>query len=137
MANAGYSGTPLVKKLGIKEGFKVLFVQIPDNYHELLIDCPAITQLRTMQSESADFIHLFCRKVATFKAESLLLKPVLKKSGILWVSWPKGSSKIKTDLSRDYIRNFLLQNGLVDIKVCAIDANWSGLKFVYRLKDRK
>ena len=137
MANAGYSGTPLVKKLGIKEGFKVLFIETPDNYLELLIDCPSITQLQTMQSESADFIHLFCRKAAIFEAESLLLKPVLKKSGILWVSWPKGSSKITTDLSRDYIRNFLLQNGLVDVKVCAIDTDWSGLKFVYRLKDRK
>ncbi len=137
MTLSGYSGTPLVKKLGIKEGFHVLFVNEPDHYHELLIDCPPIHFSKSKISETIDFIHLFCTKILRFEEVSLRVKPLLKKNGMLWVSWPKGSSKIETDLSRDYIRIFLLNKGLVDVKVCAIDSDWSGLKFVYRVKDRK
>jgi len=137
MATTGYSGTPLVRKLGIKEGYHVLFVNEPPHYKKLLIDCPEIYPSEKGNLETIDFIHLFCTEIVVFEEASLRLKPLLKKNGTLWVSWPKGSSKIKTDLSRDYIRTFLLKNGLVDVKVCAIDADWSGLKFVYRVKDRK
>ncbi|WP_273566813.1 DUF3052 domain-containing protein [Maribacter halichondriae] len=137
MTLSGYSGTPLVKKLGIKEGFQVLFVNEPGRYQELLIDCPSINFSESEKSETIDFIHLFCTEIVRFEEVSLRVKPLLKKNGILWVSWPKGSSKIETDLSRDYIRIYLLNNGLVDVKVCAIDSEWSGLKFVYRVKDRK
>jgi len=137
IALSGYSGTPLVKKLGIKEGFQVLFVNEPSHYQELLIDCPPIYFSESKNSETIDFIHLFCKEIVSFEKDSLKVKPLLKKDGLLWVSWPKGSSKIKSDLSRDYIRTYLLRNGLVDVKVCAIDADWSGLKFVYRVKDRK
>ncbi len=137
MSSAGYSGTPLVKKLGIKEGFHVIFSNEPHNYRQLLVGCPEVYPILEEKPETADFIHLFCTEMIQFHEDSLRLKPLLKKDGILWVSWPKGSSTIKTDLSRDYIRSYLLKNGLVDVKVCAIDDDWSGLKFVYRLKDRK
>ena len=137
MALSGYSGTSLVRKLGIKEGFHVLFVNPPSYYGKLLVDCPEIFIMESEKEESLDFIQLFCTEIAQFEEDSLRLKPLLKKNGMFWTSWPKGSSNLKTDLSRDHIRRFLLQNGLVDVKVCAIDAHWSGLKFVYRLKDRK
>lgn len=137
MATSGYSKTPLVKKLGIKEGFQVLYVNEPKQYQKLLVDCPEIYPSDAQTVESVDFIHLFCTQIEEFEQISLQLKPLLKKSGMLWVSWPKGSSKLKTDLSRDYIRTFLIRKGLVDIKICAIDDDWSGLKFVYRLNNRK
>lgn len=137
MAVSGYSGTPLVKKLGIKEGFKVLFVNEPVQYKSLLVDCPMIYLFESEPTEMVDFIHLFCNDIVQFEEDVLRLKPLLKKNGTFWISWPKGSSKIKSDLSRDYVRTFLIRNGLVDIKVCAVDEDWSGLKFVYRAKDRK
>ncbi|MGI9551838.1 MAG: DUF3052 domain-containing protein [Aurantibacter sp.] len=137
MDTSGYSGTPLAKKLGMKDGFGVHLVNTPDHYFDLFRELPEINIIEEPQKESVDFIHLFCTKTGEFEELSLNLKAFLKKSGMLWVSWPKGSSKIETDLSRDPIRNFLLVNGLVDVKVCAVDADWSGLKFVYRLKDRK
>ncbi len=137
MKTSGYSRTPLAKKLGIKEGFSVYFVNQPAHYFTLFELLPELTVLENPQKESADFIHLFCASTKDFQKTSLTLKPLLKKTGMLWVSWPKGSSKIETDLSRDPIRDFLLANGLVDVKVCAIDEDWSGLKFVYRVKDRK
>lgn len=137
MNQHGYSGTPLAKKLGMKDGFDVVLVNNPDHYFKLFLDLPAINLIKKPKKESVDFIHLFCTKTREFEELALQLKSFLKKNGMLWVSWPKGSSKIETDLSRDPIRNFLLTNGLVDVKVCAVDADWSGLKFVYRLKDRK
>jgi hypothetical protein len=79
---------------------------------------------------------LFCSDKAAFSIQSLALKPFLKMNGMFWVSWPKGSSGIASDLDREHIRNFLLANGLVDVKICAIDRDWSGLKFMYRIKDR-
>jgi hypothetical protein len=136
MNERGYSGTPLAKKLGMKDGFDVLFVNHPDHYFDLFLELPKIYIVKRPKKESVDLIHFFCKETREFEELSLQLKSFLKKSGMLWVSWPKGSSKIETDLSRDPIRNFLLTHGLVDVKVCAVDADWSGLKFVYRLKDR-
>lgn len=137
MAQHGYSGTPLSKKLGLKDGYDVIFVNNPDHYFELFNELPEFNIVKDPTIESVDFIHLFCKYTREFEDQSLQLKPFLKKSGMFWVSWPKGSSNIDTDLSRDPIRNFLLANGLVDVKVCAVDADWSGLKFMYRLKDRR
>lgn len=136
MGTSGYSGTPLAKKLGFKDGFQVYLVNTPQHYFDLLPNLPEINLIQNPQNESADFVHLFCTTTPEFEEQSLKLKPSLKKDGMLWISWPKGSSKIITDLSRDQIRDFLLMNGLVDVKVCAVDADWSGLKFMYRLKDR-
>lgn len=136
MGAIDYSGTPLAKKLGIKEGYSVVLVNEPSQYILLFEDMPEVDYVVNPSKESISFIHLFCTKKVDFERQSLELKPALKMTGIFWVSWPKGSSKIETDLSRDYIREYLLANGLVDVKVCAVDADWSGLKFVYRLKDR-
>ncbi|MEO1487596.1 MAG: DUF3052 domain-containing protein [Bacteroidota bacterium] len=135
--NAGYSGTPLAKKLGIKEGFQILLHNAPDYYFELFSDLPEnLEQLEHPKSESADFVHAFLTTFEALEQQSVFFKSILKKTGMLWVSWPKGSSKMKTDLKRDMIREHLLEVGLVDIKVAAVDEDWSGLKFVYRKKDR-
>lgn len=138
MSAAGYSTTPLAKKLGIKEGCQALFVDVPTDYFQLFEAFPKIheVELQMASSGSLDFIHLFSTTQLDFQAQSLTLKPLLKPSGMLWVSWPKKASTIESNLNRDLIRDYLLANGLVDVKVCAIDSDWSGLKFVYRLKDR-
>lgn len=135
---AGYSQTPLAKKLGIKEGYTLKLVNQPNYYLDLFTDFPVSIEYTELEKKhSIDFIHLFCKTFDELKSNALSLKDQLKKSGLLWVSWPKGSSGIKTDLKRDLIRDYLLSIGLVDVKVCAVDEKWSGLKFVYRLKDRK
>ncbi len=134
----GYSGTPLGKKLGIKEGFSVLLYNQPEHYLGLFTDLPNNLSFHIeMGEEKMDFIHMFCTSYKTLTEIAIRYKNVLKKDGLLWVSWPKGASSIKTDLKREPIREHLLSIGLVDVKVAAIDKDWSGLKFVYRLKDRK
>lgn len=134
---AGYSTTPLAKKLGLKTGFRAAFVRIPAHYFELFADLPEELEKVGMEgNEVLDFIHIFCTSMAEVMADAPLAMQALKKNGILWISWPKGKSKIPTDLKRDWIREHLLEIGLVDVKVAAVDENWSGLKFVYRLKDR-
>lgn len=122
---AGYSGTPLVKKLGIKPGMRCLAVDPPKDYFKFE---KAIKDL--------DFIHIFSKDFKGFSKLFLSNKKLLKKDGMMWVSWPKKSSKVQTDLDENIIRDFGLKNGLVDVKVCAVDDTWSGLKFVYRLSDR-
>ncbi|MDC6364677.1 MULTISPECIES: DUF3052 domain-containing protein [Flavobacteriaceae] len=132
----GYSKTPLAKKLGIKEGFSILLVNAPSHYWELFDTIPDHLNIKTKTVGEVDFIHLFCTSFDELQKISISLKDTLKKTGMLWVSWPKGSSKIQTDLKRDPIREHLLSIGLVDTKVAAVDEDWSGLKFVFRLKDR-
>ncbi|MEM9001840.1 MAG: DUF3052 domain-containing protein [Bacteroidota bacterium] len=134
---AGYSSTPLAKKLGIKEGYKILLVNAPNHYLGLFNDLPdGLEFVTTEKAGTIDFIHFFCLSHNELQERAVQLKTYLKKTGLLWVSWPKGSSKINTDLKREPIREHLLHIGLVDVKVAAIDKNWSGLKFVYRTKDR-
>ena len=134
---AGYSQTPLAKKLGIKEGFTIKLINEPSYYLNLFADFPvSIGYSGSENKHSIDFIHLFCTTFKELKNNAPILKNQLKKDGLLWVSWPKGSSGIITDLKRDPIREYLLNLGLVDVKVCAVDEKWSGLKFVYRIKDR-
>lgn len=133
---AGYSSTPLARKLGIKTSFKILLVNSPSHYASLFSDWPEeVEPIQNPTEETIDFIHVFCTNDIDLQQAANHI-PYLKKTGMLWVSWPKGSSKLETTLSRDLIRNYLLDAGLVDVKVAAIDNNWSGLKFVYRLKDR-
>ncbi|WP_298539454.1 DUF3052 domain-containing protein [uncultured Aquimarina sp.] len=135
--SAGYSGTPLAKKLGIKDGLALLFYNRPDHYWNLFSDLPKnIKELYKVTPEEADFIHVFCTSANELHTQIPIYKTALKKTGMLWVSWPKGSSKIPTDLKREPIREYLLDIGLVDIKVAAVDEDWSGLKFVYRVSDR-
>ncbi|MEQ8363441.1 MAG: DUF3052 domain-containing protein [Cyclobacteriaceae bacterium] len=134
---AGYSGTPLIKKLGIQPGFSIRIVNEPQSYWDWISPLPEdIKVLTRAKKEGIDFIHLFCMEKKKFEKEFLKLKADLKKDGMLWVSWPKKSSKVASDLDENIIRNFGLNNGLVDVKVCAVDEVWSGLKFMYRVKDR-
>jgi len=133
----GYSGTPLAKKLGIKEGYKIVLYNQPDYYWNLFSDLPEnLELLNAIVPQGFDFIHMFFTTLEELKQEVFRYMEALKKTGMLWVSWPKGSSKIPTDLKRETVRTHLLNIGLVDIKVAAIDDDWSGLKFVYRKKDR-
>jgi hypothetical protein len=133
---AGYSGTPLAKKLGIKPGFEIKLLNAPEYYFELFTDLPAGLSVNQNTTAKKDFIHFFTKQ----KEEYLTVLPELilelKPAGMIWVSWPKKSSKVATDVTEDIIRNYALQIGLVDIKVCALDDIWSGLKLVIPVKDR-
>ena len=133
---AGYSGTPLLKKLGIKAAMRLAFVHEPEDYLILLGDLPDGVQLLDPITGDLDFIHAFYKERAEFEAEYLTLKNALRKDGMLWISWPKKASKLKTDITEDVIRDFALANGSVDVKVAAVDVVWSGLRLVYRVKDR-
>ncbi len=137
MPTAGYSGTPLAKKLGIKSGFKYWVYKAPGHYFDLFDDLPSgLNKTENLESEM-DFVHLFCTDKEDLKQMIPEVKGNLKKEGLTWISWPKGSSKIPTDINREVVRELGLASGLVDVKVAAIDEDWSGLKFVYRKKDRK
>lgn len=133
---AGYSKTPLVTKLGIKPGIRIIILNPPGNYSETLGELPPCVLVADTLTDPFDFIHFFTTRRETLAAEFPRLKQALTPSGMLWISWPKRSSKIETDLTEDIIRVIGLENGLVDVKVAAVDEVWSGLKFVYRLKDR-
>lgn len=134
---AGYSATPLIKKLGIKPGFSLRIKNEPPDYWNWMSPLPEnIKVLSRPKKEAADFIHLFVKDRKKFEIEFLKLKAELKKDGMLWVSWPKKSAKVASDLDENIIRNYGLVKGLVDVKVCAVDETWSGLKFMYRVKDR-
>jgi hypothetical protein len=137
MKPTGYSGTPLARKLGIKEGQKVLLVNLPEHYFQLFKDFPSVETVTSPAPGTVNFIHLFCTHLQELELQFERLKKFLKKDGTFWVSWPKGSSDIPKDLDGNIVRRYGLLNGLVDVKVCAVDADWSGLKFMYRLKDRK
>ena len=132
---SGYSGTPLARKLGLKEGHRILLVQEPAHYHQLFSDWPEVTEM-AYEDVAIDFIHLFVTDRSMLVAKLEELVPKLDKQGLLWISWPKGKSKIPSNVNREVIRECGLAAGLVDVKVCAVDEDWSGLKFVYRLKDR-
>lgn len=136
VSTVGYSGRPLVQKLGLKKGHVILVVNAPDNYWKLLGAIPDDVRLVARPGEGADVIHLFAATSGKLAAEFPPLRGALRPSGMLWVSWPKRSSGVETDLTEGCVRDIGLRNGMVDVKVCAIDETWSGLKFVYRLKDR-
>ena len=134
---AGYSGTPLAKKLGIKAGYRIFLKNQPAHYWKLFDALPEnIEFVAHPKPASIDFIHLFCTSLEELFTHAEYCKGLLKKDGTYWVSWPKGASKIQTDLKREPVRDHLLEIGLVDTKVAAVDADWSGLKFMYRIKDR-
>lgn len=135
MPTAGYSGTTLAKKLGIKEGFKISLFHQPEYYFDLFTDFPIDVQLINIKSE-VDFIHYFATEEKQLHKDIKKLKDQIKQNGMIWISWPKKSSKVQTDITEDVVRNMALKNGLVDIKVCAVDEIWSGLKLVIPVKDR-
>ena len=134
---AGYSKTPLVKKLGIKPGFKVFFANPPDNLQTLLGELPENVTLLNKPMSPVDYIQLFTKSNEELQTQFPILKEALATNGLFWISWPKKAAKVETDLDENVVRDIGLQNGLVDVKVCAVDEIWSGLKFVYRLQDRK
>ena len=131
-AAAGYSGTPLVKKLGIKAGDVVALHGAPPHYRTLLGELPPGVTFREGGSGAAPFVHCFTAS----RAELSKLLPKLAKSifpaGTLWISWPKKTSPLAADLDENGVRELVLPSGLVDVKVCAVDADWSGHKFVWR-----
>lgn len=132
---AGYSGTPLLKKLGIKEHSAVYIYNPPLDYFSWIAPLPS-TVVKAKAPDKIDFIHLFVKDQQEFKKQFINGQKRLKNDGMLWVSWPKKSSKVPTDLDENVIRDFGLRQGLVDVKVCAVSEIWSGLKFVVRLQDR-
>jgi hypothetical protein len=136
MAEVGYSGTPLVKKLGIRAEMKVLIIHEPDDYFSLL--GITISNQYISKKETPDFVHLFAKNHHVFKQEMKAVLKFCKKNSsiVIWVSWYKKSSGINTDLSENLIREFALQNSLVDVKVCAVSEDWSGLKLVVPLAKR-
>ncbi|MGG7663452.1 DUF3052 domain-containing protein [Dyadobacter sp. BHUBP1] len=135
-AQAGYSNTSLVKKLGIKPGFKIRFVDPPTHYFDLLEGLPADIIVLEEPVPELDFIHYFTKQAAGLERDLPALRRQIVPNGTIWISWPKKASKVPTDVTEDVIRNLALPIGLVDVKVCAIDAVWSGLKLVIRVKDR-
>ena len=139
MRTSGYSGTPLLKKLGLKPGGqRACFLNAPEDYPKTLGPLPAGIRLtqRLAKAKWLDFIHYFTKERKQLEKAFPKLKAALDWDGILWISWPKGASKIPTDLNENIVREIGLDAGLVDVKVAAVDEVWSGLKFVHRLKDR-
>jgi hypothetical protein len=134
--SAGYSGTPLAKKLGIKGDFHIDLINAPEYYLCLFTDLPANLYFENDKDAKIDLIHFFTKSQEDYRSILPQLKERIKPNGSVWVSWPKKSSKVPTDITEDIIRNFALQTGLVDIKVCAVDEIWSGLKLVIPIKDR-
>jgi hypothetical protein len=132
---AGYSETPLVKKLGIKSGFNVALVNAPSNFSRDL-DLPAEVTINQRSRKQLDFVLVFVKSERELKQGFSKLAARLKPAGMLWVAWPKKSSGAPTDLSFTNVQAIGLAAGLVDTKICAVDDVWSGLKFVFRLKDR-
>ena len=136
MQSSGYSQTPLSKKLGIKKGFKIRLVNQPIYYFELFNDMPADVRVIHDKKIKKDFIHYFCEQAENLQDDIVSLRNEIVSNGMIWVSWPKKSSKVLTDVSEDFIRTLALANGLVDIKVCALDDTWSALKLVIPVKER-
>lgn len=132
---AGYSGTPLEKKLGIKENFNMAFINAPNGF-EPRLDIPPGVVINSRARKPLDLVLFFVKSrhelEKGFSDYSVKLKP----AGIFWISWPKKVSGVATDLDGNIVREVGLAKGMVDVKVCAIDEVWSGLKFVFRLKDR-
>ena len=131
---AGYSGTPLAKKLGIKENSRVSWVDMPTAVRSEISDSLMACKVA---SSDLDFAMVFVKRAAELKKEFPRMARNLAPAGMLWISWPKKSSGLATDLDENVVRAIGLEAGLVDVKVCAVDDVWSGLKFVVRVKDRE
>jgi Protein of unknown function (DUF3052) len=133
---AGYSGTPLWKKLGIKPDSTVLTINAPKTYRKLLPGLPSGVEFVTEGEPPLAFVHLFVASAADLAERLPALKAALAPDGVIWVSWPKKASGVKTDVTEDGIRDAALPLGLVDVKVSAVDETWSGLKLVIRVANR-
>ncbi len=126
----GYSGTPLFRKLGLKPGMRYLLLRPPDGYESLVADAEGVRFMR--RAASADVVHLFCRRRRDLDRNIERALDRVSEGGMLWISWPKKSSPMFIDLTEDQLREVVLPTGWVDVKVCAVDADWSGLKFMRR-----
>ncbi len=138
---AGYSGTPLADKLGLKDGQAVVFAGLPRSLswltsarHYLSIE--DVQDWREIEGDHLDYIHLFTDSAATIDAAIPALRAMIRADGAIWLSWPKKASGVSSDVTEDTIRDRALQDVLVDVKVCAVDATWSGLKLVIRKEHR-
>ena len=134
--SSGYSGTPLAQKLGLKPGMRAWFQNVPDSVRaEIDRDSPPLERL-DLPEPPVEFAHVFVTSCAVLDCELRMLLPLLDPAGMIWVSWPKKASKVTTDITEDVIRAVALPLHLVDVKVCAVDATWSGLKLVIRREYR-
>ena len=134
---AAYSGTPLPRKLGIAEGDRVAFSHAPGGFRQILGPLPEGVAVRTRVRGPLDVIVAFLDRRSELERRFSALAAALEPDGGLWIAWPKGSSGVVTDLTEDVVRQVAITNGMVDNKVCAIDDTWSGLRLVYRLRDRR
>lgn len=132
----GYSGTPLARKLGIKPGSRLFVAGAPPDYKKLVAPLPDGVKILSRMTGDADIAHLFSTRRDDLAAQIRSTLAQLKSDGAIWVSWPKKAAKVPTDITEDTIREVALPLGLVDIKVCAVDEVWSGLKLVRRKADR-
>ena len=130
--SAGYSGTPLARKLGISEGSRVMVKRGPPGYLGLLKPIPEGTVFQKSVSRQSDIVHVFATRRSSLRTELGKLRKGIRDDAALWVSWPKKASGMETDITEDTIRELALPLGFVDVKVCAIDETWSGLKLVIR-----
>lgn len=134
---AGYSGTPLAQKLGIKSGVTVVLINAPANYRKLLGHAANGVEFTSRVTANSNFIHLFASHRSELEKQLRCLRTKLADSGMLWVSWAKKSSGVATNITEDVIREIALPLGLVDVKVCAVDDIWSGLKLMIRRENRR
>ena len=136
-ATAGYSGTPLASKLGIRPGFRVYVDAAPDGYVKLLEPLPADVVFVRRPARNLDMIHLFTTEARELESKLPKYMQNIIHTGMIWISWPKKAAKMETDMTEDVVREVALPLGLVDTKVCAVDDVWSGLRLVIRVENRK
>jgi len=136
MTDAGYSGTPLAKKLGFKEGFSVATINAPEDYVTLIQPLPAKVSIASEKVAGADLVHLFTNSRDELFGQLARLRDLMKQDGSIWVSWYKKAARMPTEITEDTVRDAALPLGLVDVKVCAVDEKWSGLKLVIRKENR-
>ena len=127
---AGYSGRSVVQKLGIKPGFRIFVDGAPASYDEVVGPLPADTTIAPRLKATLDMVHLFAMQAASLRKKLPACREAIAPDGMVWVSWPKKSSRVATDVTENVVRDTALSLGLVDVKVCAIDDTWSGLKLV-------
>lgn len=134
--NAGYSGTPLADKLGLKRGMRCWFHNMPDSVRAVVDPEGAEVEEQPTASDGLQCAHLFVTERQKLERELRALQPLMAQNGFIWISWPKKAARIETDVTEEVIRDVALPAGLVDIKVCAVDDTWSGLKLVIRKENR-
>jgi Protein of unknown function (DUF3052) len=134
---AGYSGTPLARKLGIRAGHTLVLIGAPANYRDLVAPLPDDVTIRERIARDADIVHIFSSRRAGLARRLQSARRLVAQDGAIWVSWPKKAAKVPTDVTEDTVRELALPLGLVDVKVCAVDDVWSGLKLVIRKELRR